>query len=329
VDVQTRLNRRIRPFRSLLVRSIAAACALVSIDCGSSSNPSAPTSVQTITAIALSKPSAPLKRGQTFQITPTVTFQDGHSAGTAQSLNWTTSDASVATVNATGLVTAGSDGSASISASSGSVSAAVAILVRSGGLVLAGVVTESAPTENRAVSGARVVVTDGAYEGTVAVTDASGSFTLLDVNGLLHLRITSSEFDDATVTAEAGGTTVTVRLMPTLRTVADVAERTPSPSPASGSYIYEGRLTFPMHHPGRVDLTIKGTLYWSDSAPFCTELRDETNHVVWDARSSWQMPLQESVSLPSGHMYELKVFDCFVSSRPTVYWFQLTARHPS
>src|SRR6266545_2806339 len=95
------------------------------------------------------------------------------------------------------------------------------ILVRSGGFTLAGVVTQSAPTESERVAGARVVVAGGVYDGTAAVTDAAGAFSLADVNGSLTLRVSAPDFEETAASADAADAAVTIRLTPAFRMLTD------------------------------------------------------------------------------------------------------------
>jgi hypothetical protein len=290
----------------------------------SGSQPAAPTPSATITAVSIIAPTGPMKRGATLRLVATVSYADGRS-GTTQSLTWTTSDAGVATVDASGLVTAMADGTVTITASSGSVSGTALILVRSGGFTLAGVVTQSAPTESERVAGARVVVAGGVYDGTAAVTDAAGAFSLADVNGSLTLRVSAPDFEETTATADVADAAVTIRLTPAFRMLTDSIEWL---RPAPGVLRDQGVLNFVMHHGGTVDLTSEASIYYSDTAATCTEVRDESNAVLWRKSSGWQMPVRASVSLAGGKKYELKVFECD-ASRPTLIWYKLTVVHPS
>ena len=101
---------------ALLRGSAAALLALTLAACGSTGTPGAdaPTTSQpgtTLAALAVATPVA-LTTGQTLQLNVTV---NGQPAQPGQ-LKWTTSNAAVATVTQTGLVTAASAGSATIRA---------------------------------------------------------------------------------------------------------------------------------------------------------------------------------------------------------------------
>ena len=169
-----------------------------------SSTPSAAPS-----ALNLTQP-APLKPGTSVPLQLTATLTDGTTA-TPKNVVWRTSNPDVATVSAAGVVTALAEGIATVTASVEGVSATVTLSVRAGGLVLNGLVTESAPTEERVVANAVVAVIDRPYAGITATSDAAGRFVLDDVNGTLRIRATRSGFRDAVLdvnTLNSGTTTV-------------------------------------------------------------------------------------------------------------------------
>jgi len=90
--------------------------------CGGDSSPTAstPTPTPVATSITLSPTSVSLASlGATFPLSATVTDQNGATMASAW-VTWATSDASVATVSSTGLVTAVANGTETITATSGS-----------------------------------------------------------------------------------------------------------------------------------------------------------------------------------------------------------------
>ena len=291
---------------------------LILAACGES--PTAPPPESSITALAIAQPASALRRGQTLQLTVTGTLSNGQ-VTTPQGLAWTTSDENVATVN-NGAVTAVADGRATIRAALGAISASADIVVRTGGGTLSGLVTESAPTEDRPVAGARVVVAEGVYADTVAIADAAGRFMLSDVDGALRLRITAVDYQDLTVTAHAGASVI-LRLTPELRRVTESIQRT---APPGGPYPENGRLTFAMHHDGLVEIAALAWLRDSDAAPHCTELRDDRNNKIWTQSTPWQGLIRKVLTLPGGRRYELKIHGC---NDDTLHHYRLEVVHPS
>jgi hypothetical protein len=268
-----------------------------------------------------------MRTGDTFRLTATATLSNGQTTTSGFTVNWSSSDTNVATVNGNGLVTAKSDGRATISASSSAIAASVDFLIR-GGRTLTGIVTESAPTTSVMVAGARVRVADGLYAGVSATTDASGAFTIEDVSGVLNLRISAHDFDDAQVTVDtAGANGLTVRLLPTARTVTDQSEfSVPWGSPLQR---YQSTLTFAMHRAGPVDVATFGSVGAGESSPLCSELRDESNNkLLWEITTNWLGAAQRSLTLEGGKRYTLKISDCGWAGRPILNISRLVATHP-
>jgi hypothetical protein len=141
--------------------------------------------------------------GQTHQLTATVTDQDGATIS-SPSITWASTNTAVATVDASGLVTAAGNGSAKITATAGSatasadvtVSQAAAQLQKTGGDQQTTTVGQAVPlplsvrvldANNVGISGATVTFTASSSDGTTgtptATTGADGiastTFTVL------------------------------------------------------------------------------------------------------------------------------------------------------
>ncbi len=99
-------------FGSALVALFLAACG-GSPTAPSQSQPTTPT--RTLTAIQVSG-SMSLSEGKTAQLTAQATYSDGSTEDVSTRATWKSSDTKVATVSATGLVTAVSTGSADVTA---------------------------------------------------------------------------------------------------------------------------------------------------------------------------------------------------------------------
>ena len=114
---------RSRAFASLLVTLVLWAC---STDGGTGTNPP-PQPVPT--SITLNKTTVSFTAfGETDQLTATVKDQDGK-VMTGQTVTWSSGDTTVATVNASGLVTSVADGSDTVTAASGSLTADASVTV--------------------------------------------------------------------------------------------------------------------------------------------------------------------------------------------------------
>jgi Bacterial Ig-like domain (group 2) len=295
--------------------------------CGDPPKPTAPSPSATVTALAIATPPASMKAGETFQLAAIATLSNGLPATTGFTVQWTASDTSVVIVSATGLITAQADGNATISASANSITASVPIKVRSGGRIVTGVVTESAPTQDTGIPGALVAVADGLYAGETTTADARGAFTLRNVNGIVNLRISAQHFEDTSLTADTDSpAAVAVRLLPTDRTVNDTAQW--EPPPPNTERVWQGQLSFALHRAGRVDVVTSANLSDFESAPNCSELRDDINRtIVWSTSAPWQGDAQKTFSLGVGK-YTLKVSGCRDLGRPVVSSYRLGATHP-
>jgi len=93
----------------LVLLLVAAASAATLVACSNSASPSA-----TIQSIVISG-TAPAK-GASVQFTATGTFSDGTTKDVTSTATWATSDSTIATVSAVGLVTGVGDGTVSITA---------------------------------------------------------------------------------------------------------------------------------------------------------------------------------------------------------------------
>jgi hypothetical protein len=124
-----------------------------------------PTDTRVPAAISVTPTSISLDAvGQTQQLTPVVTDQDGTTIA-SPSISWSSANTAVATVTGTGLVSAAGSGSATITARSGAVSTTVPVTV------------SQTPTQLQKVAGDQQTANVGQAVGsplTVQVNDATG-----------------------------------------------------------------------------------------------------------------------------------------------------------
>ena len=112
-----------------LYRRVVAVALLLAACGGESPGPLDPSPTPVATSITLSPTSLSFASlGGTQQLTATVKDQTGATMASA-TVTWTTSDAAVATVSSTGLVTSVAVGTATITATSGSASATASVTV--------------------------------------------------------------------------------------------------------------------------------------------------------------------------------------------------------
>ncbi|MXW18138.1 MAG: Ig domain-containing protein [Gemmatimonadetes bacterium] len=181
-----------RSHRSLLRRSpgswstVSAAlvtCALLA--CGDDPIPPEPVPVPTTVEVtpAASTLSA---LGETVQLTATVSDQNGNVMSGA-SVAWSSGDASVVTVNATGLVTATGNGTATITATSGNASGTATVTVEQAAAAIT-VAPDSVPLTELGETA----------QLTAEVTDANG-------NVIANATVSWSSGDEAVATVDAAG----------------------------------------------------------------------------------------------------------------------------
>jgi len=149
----------------------------------------------TVTSVTLDRTSASLKAGETVTLTATVKPDDA----TDKTVTWTTSDASVATVD-NGVVTAKKVGTATITAKAGDKEATCSITV------VATLVTSVTLDKTSASLKAGETVTltatvkpDDATDKTVSWTTSDASIATVD-NGV----VTAKKVGSATITAKSG-----------------------------------------------------------------------------------------------------------------------------
>lgn len=84
----------------------------------------------TITSIAVTPSSPTINIGPTQQLTATATNSNGAKSDVTSSVTWTSSDSTIAMVTSGGLATGASSGSATITATSGSISGSTTLTVQ-------------------------------------------------------------------------------------------------------------------------------------------------------------------------------------------------------
>ena len=129
--------------------------------------------------------------GQTVQLAATVRNQDGNAMGSA-SVTWASSANAVATVTATGLVTAAGNGSATITATSGSASGTASVTV-----------AQTAAGVTLTPESVHLTEIGETAQLMVEVTDANG-------NVIADAAVSWSSADEAVATVDAAGVVTAV-----------------------------------------------------------------------------------------------------------------------
>ena len=300
---------------------IAASVALAGLllgACSGTSSPSAPAQpVATVTALRVNDPAGPLKLGDTVRLTAVATLSDGRTLTTGFDVLWTSSNESVATVNA-GLVTAKAVGNAAITATASGLAASAIIRVETFGRTLSGWVLQTVKEE--AVMDATVTVLDGPYQGETVRTDPLGTFEMT-VNGTVRLRVSAPYFEDTEVSASLGSLAV-IKLAPVPGMIIDAIG---ARGPVNGQWAPQAELTFGQRVTGPAHLTVSAYVFSVEK--WCGELRADDNRLLWQTDSTAAGDeAKATLTLTGGKRYALKVFDCS-TTRPGMYIYRLRAEH--
>ncbi len=152
-----------------------------------------------VTSVSLSKAEAELVIGNTLQLTATV----NPSNATDKNVTWNSSNATVATVTPTGLVTAKAEGATSITASCGGKSSTCKLTVKKPAVAVTSVEldkTEITLVSEETYTLNATVKPDNATDKTVTWTSSKPDIAKVDNNG----KVTSVKEGKATITAKAG-----------------------------------------------------------------------------------------------------------------------------
>ena len=215
----------------------------------------------TPTTISVSPASVTLRAlGETAQLAATVQDQNGEpmSGATASWITWATSDPSVATVDASGLVTAVDNGAATVTATAGSASGTAAVTVaQEVGAVTVSPAADTVLLADTVRLSASAVDANGHSVSTAEFTWASDDVLVATVDG--EGLVTGTAVGEVEITATSGGVTGRARL-----TVA-------VPAPAAVVVT-----------PDTVTLTAIG-----HTARLAAEVRDQAGRAIADVQVSW------------------------------------------
>src|SRR5881396_1502071 len=194
------------------------------------------TSVVTVTlvpvaSVTVSPAPASVQAGQTVQLTATPKDANGNTL-TGRTVTWASSNTSVGTVNASGLVTGVVAGSTTITATSEGKSGTSAVTVTAGPLPVASVTVSPASASVPIGQAVQLTATPKDASGnpltgrTVTWASSNTSVGTVNASGLVTGVVAGSTTITATSEGQSGTSVVTVTLVP-------VASVTVSPAPAS------------------------------------------------------------------------------------------------
>jgi hypothetical protein len=212
---------------------LASICALVLLSSCSHS----PSSVNpTLVSIAVTAPNLSMAKGTTEQFTATGTFSDHSTRNLSGSVVWSSLVPSVATITASGSVTAASIGTSTIQATSGNVTSSATLTVTAASLVSIAV---TAPSLSIAKGASEQFTATGTFSdnstqnltNSVTWTSMSTSVATITTGGLASGLAPGSSNIQATSGNINGSATLTV----TAATLVSIAVTAPSLSIAKGT----------------------------------------------------------------------------------------------
>ena len=183
------------------------------ISCGGGTNPPAPPAPPTLQSVDVSPQNGNVAAGLTQQCSASGNYSDGTSKPISN-ITWATSDATIATVNSTGMVTTLKQGSVNVSATSGTLTGSTALTVGPPNLISIAVSPQSPtiPTGQIQQFTATGSYSDGSTQNLVSVTWSSGMPNVATISNIgLATGVTAgSSSIEATSAGVNGSTTLTV-----------------------------------------------------------------------------------------------------------------------
>ena len=250
---------------SLLVLAVVAGCGK-----DKSPSPTSPTESTSVTGLSISGCTQALG----FQCTATATLSNGSTQNVSSQSQWSSSNTSVATISAAGVLNPLTSGPTTISASYGGKTGSATVNITINGqppqqsqqYLLDGVVRETSPSASTAVVGARLTVMDGPDAGAATTSDGNGYFVFPALQpGNFTLRTTDGDHQttDRAISLTKP-TTITINMAPNPKTLDQTF--TGSISGGDATTCSDGIFTkpcrhiaLPIHNPG----TITARLDWS------------------------------------------------------------------
>lgn len=188
---------------------VTAAIAVFSAGCGGERMVSPTSSSAVLFSVTVT--STPVS-ASTTQLTATARYSDSSSRDVTSVASWESSDATIATVSTTGLVTALKSGTVEIGATFEQVRGIIRLsfgVTPSGPVyVISGLVYEAPPNNTFPIQFAKVEIADGPNAGKSAMTDRDGRYALTGIEpGTATLRATKPDYETAEHAVTVAGDT--------------------------------------------------------------------------------------------------------------------------
>jgi uncharacterized protein YjdB len=170
----------------------------------------------TLTTLTVTPVTPAVVAGSTLQMTATGTYDDGSSKNISGTAGWSTSDATIATVNAAGLLSGVAVGTATITANSAAISGTTTVTVQVAGLQTI-VITPSNTSVNSGATQqyhATAHLADGSTQdisNSATWTSSDENTATIDATGLATAK-TVTATSTTTIKAQSGTVSATVQL---------------------------------------------------------------------------------------------------------------------
>ena len=236
---------------------------------GSGSGSSAVATSRTLVSLAVTPANPSLARGTVQQFSATGTYSDSTTQELTSSVNWTSSSASVAAIDATGRATAETAGTTTITATSGTISGSTALTVTSATLVS---ISIRSATSTIALGTAQPFSATGTFSDnttqdiSASVTWGSSASSVATISNLAgsNGKVTSLAPGITTITAVSGSISASASLTVTAATLSSVAVLPANPGTTLGTPM-QFSATGTFSDGTTQNLTATGT--WSSSSP--------------------------------------------------------------
>ena len=192
------------PLMAAFLIGLAVACGKPEPDPGHGQTTPSQPQVVAVSSVSLDKTSVSLNVGESVTLAATVKPDNA----TNKTVTWSSDKASVATVDASGKVTAKAEGTATITAKAGDKTATCSVTVKKSVVAVSSITLDKSSLELTEGETATLVATvkpDNATDKTVTWTSDKASVATVDASG----KVTAKAEGTATITAKANDKTAT------------------------------------------------------------------------------------------------------------------------
>ena len=204
INCITDMNAFKLPLMAAFLIGLAVACGKPEPDPGHGQTTPSQPQVVAVSSVSLDKTSVSLNVGESVTLAATVKPDNA----TNKTVSWSSSNASVASVDASGKVSAVAEGTATITAKAGDKTATCSVTVKKSVVAVSSITLDKSSLELTEGETATLVATvkpDNATDKTVTWTSDKASVATVDASG----KVTAKAEGTATITAKAGDKTAT------------------------------------------------------------------------------------------------------------------------